>query len=61
MSVLIKGMDMPKNCWECRVSTLTRNSDVLVCALLNDKKMLREDVLNCRYVNCPLTEIESEE
>ena len=58
MSVLIKGMDMPNNCWKCRASRPTRNSDVLVCDLLNDKKMLKEDVLKCRYVNCPLTEEE---
>ena len=53
MSILIKGMEMPKNCWLCPLSDLyEKPREMLMC------KILKEEVLRYKIdSNCPLVEI----
>ena len=57
MSILIKGMEMPKNCAECRMRC--------ICECLNDFEDFEsicyavEDEDLVRDKNCPLVEISS--
>ena len=48
MSIYIKGMEMPKSCWDCPMMY-----DYLYCVVTMDKR-LKEDT---RADSCPLTEI----
>ena len=59
MSVLIKGMEMPKNCAYCPLSEY-RNSSILDCKQIGTVGTASRDthnVLNRRHPNCPLIEI----
>lgn len=53
MSVLIKGMEMPKNCWLCPLSVLyEKPREMLLC------RIIKEEVLRNKIDgNCPLVEI----
>lgn len=51
MSVLIKGMEMPKNCWECALSDI--DDDFGRCCLFSGIACLTIG----RQDNCPLIEI----
>ena len=51
MSILIKGMDMPKNCWECCLSDI--DDDFGRCCLYSGIACLTIG----RQDNCPLVEI----
>lgn len=55
MSVLIKGMEMPKNCWLCPLSVLyDKPREALFC------RISKEEVLRYKIdSNCPITEIQS--
>ena len=50
MSILIKGMDMPKNCWSCRLETII-NCEPLMG---NESASKYKDK---RHKNCPLIEL----
>ena len=59
MSVLIRGMEMPKNCAYCPLSEY-RNSSILDCKQIGTVGTASRDthnVLNRRHPNCPLIEI----
>lgn len=51
MSVLIKGMEMPKNCWECSLSDV--DDDYGRCCLFSGIACLNIG----RQDNCPLVEV----
>lgn len=53
MSILIKGMEMPKKCWRCCLSQLYENPrEMLVC------KVTHEEVLRYNIdSNCPLVPV----
>ena len=53
MSVLIKGMEMPKSCWLCPLSVLLeRPREMLFC------RIIKEEVLRNKVDgNCPLVEV----
>ena len=53
MSILIKGMEMPTNCWQCPLSVLyEKPRELLRC------KIIKEEVLRHKIDgNCPLIEI----
>ena len=53
MSIIIKGMDMPKNCWMCPLSVLyEKPREMLRC------KLTKEEVLRYKIdSNCPLIEL----
>ena len=53
MSVLIKGMEMPKNCWLCPLSVLyTKPREMLFC------RITKEEVLRNKVDgNCPIVEV----
>ena len=51
MSILIKGMEMPKNCWECSLSDI--DDDFGRCCLYSGIACLTIG----RQDNCPLVEI----
>lgn len=51
MSILIKGMEMPKNCWECSLSDV--DDDYGRCCLFSGIACLNIG----RQNNCPLIEI----
>lgn len=53
MSVLIKGMEMPKSCWRCTLSQLyEKPREMLVC------KITHEEVLRHKIDgNCPLVQV----
>ena len=54
MSVIIKGMDKPKNCDECRFCSDTNNGFYPYhCYLLNETYTTYEKIKDC----CPLVEI----
>lgn len=57
MSVLIKGMDMPKSCAFCPC----RNGYMMCQALASDFHLIREgfDFAEERLPNCPLVEVET--
>ena len=51
MSVLIKGMKMPKNCDECSIS------DIRLCKLW--MRMTISQRVEGKHPNCPLVEVQS--
>ena len=53
MSVMIKGMEMPKNCMECDLHFTARGLDE-ECIFSNDTV---EDCTERRLYRCPLVEI----
>lgn len=53
MSVMIKGMEMPKNCMECDLHFTARGLDE-ECIFFNDTV---EDCTERRLYRCPLVEI----
>lgn len=55
MSVLIRNMEMPKNCWECSLSDI--DDDYGRCCLFSGIACLSIG----RQDNCPLIEIEFNE
>ena len=57
-SVLIKGMEMPKNCAYCPLSEY-RNSSILDCKQIGTVGTAFRDnnVLKRRHPNCPLIEL----
>ena len=58
-SVIVKGMEMPKNCAYCPLSEY-RNSSILDCKQIGTVGTASRDthnVLNRRHPNCPLIEI----
>ena len=62
MSILIKGMEMPKNCAYCPLSEYRNTSlgQILDCKRIGTVgTALRDthDVLNRRHPNCPLIEL----
>jgi hypothetical protein len=62
MSVIVKGMEMPKNCAYCPLSEYRNTSlgQILDCKRIGTVgTALRDthDVLNRRHPNCPLIEL----
>lgn len=66
MNILIRGMEMPKNCNECDLSKRRHSSmgDIIDCkrigtvgSAFNDPYM----ILIARHPNCPLVEISFDE
>ena len=62
MSVIVKGMDMPKNCAYCPLSEYRNTSlgQILDCKRIGTVGSAvrgTHDVLNHRHPNCPLAEI----
>lgn len=62
MSVIVKGMEMPKNCAYCQLSEYRNTSlgQILDCKRIGTVgTALRDthDVLNRRHPNCPLIEL----
>lgn len=59
MGVYIKGMEMPKDCWDCSLSRLLTiyagTEPVLVCSILLDG--VEENVRKGRDERCPLVEV----
>ena len=56
MSILIKGMDMPKNCKACVCSNYYDRMDMFMCDITNeqiDEKQWKRE----RHPNCPLIEL----
>lgn len=51
MSVIVKGMEMPKNCWECSLSDV--DDDYGRCCLFSGIACLNIG----RQDNCPLVEV----
>lgn len=51
MSIIVKGMEMPKNCWECALSDI--DDDFGRCCLFSGIACLTIG----RQDNCPLIEI----
>ena len=58
MSVIVKGMEMPKNCAYCPLSEY-RNSSILDCKQIGTVGTAFRDnnVLKRRHPNCPLIEV----
>lgn len=54
MSLLIKGMDMPKNCDDCSIRSF--NLTGMVCCLI-DENVTNQEFAYKRHPNCPLSEI----
>ena len=53
MSILIRGMEMPKSCWRCSLSQLyEKPREMLVCKITHDE-VLRHKIDG----NCPLIEV----
>ena len=62
MSVIVKGMKMPKNCGSCWLSKMRGSSlgGILDCKIIGTVGAAVEDpydILNKRHQNCPLTEL----
>lgn len=60
--VLIKGMEMPKNCEECGLSRIRHSSlgDIMDCKHMGTVGSAFKDpydVLNTRHPECPLIEV----
>lgn len=53
MSVLVRGMEMPKNCWECNLSDV--DDDYGRCCLFSGIACLNIG----RQDNCPLVEVQT--
>lgn len=56
MSVLIKGMKMPRNCGECRLRWRSVITDMDTCKVLL-KDIWKADLLTERLEDCPLVEV----
>ena len=52
MSIIIKGMDMPKNCFQCSF-----NDGIYCCLIDNDTEALIPKIPTDRLKDCPLIEI----
>ena len=58
MGVYIKGMELPKSCYECPVRK--RNGMDIVCPLLEEEfSVANVNILFYRLRNCPLIEVPS--
>ena len=53
MSVLIKGMEMPKSCWLCPLSVLYEKPRAMLFCRIIKEEVLRNKVDG----NCPLVEV----
>ena len=53
MSVIIEGMEMPKNCWLCPLSVLYEKPREMLRCKLTKEEVLREKIDG----DCPLTEL----
>lgn len=53
MSVLIKGMEMPKNCWLCPLSILYKQPREALFCRINKEEVLRQKIDG----NCPIVEV----
>ena len=56
MSILIQGMEMPKNCFACAGASYYERLDKAMCDLTNkqlDQKAWKKE----RHPNCPLVEV----
>lgn len=57
MSVYIKDMEMPKNCYECPVRR--RDGMDIVCPLVHERFSVSDvNILFYRLKNCPLTPVQ---
>lgn len=56
MSILIKGMKMPRNCGECRLRWRSVITDMDTCKVLL-KDIWKADLLTERLEDCPLVEV----
>lgn len=52
MSVLINGMEMPKNCGECLLAKLSQTGESLICNYMLSRVSWEE-----RPFDCPLIEV----
>ena len=62
--ILIRGMEMPKNCEECDLSKTRHSSlgDIIDCKYIGTVGSAFKDpynILNARHPKCPLVEIET--
>ena len=54
MSILIKGMEMPKSCWRCTLSQLyEKPREMLVCKITHEEVLRYEIDGNCPLVPVP--------
>lgn len=56
MSVIVRGMGMPKNCFSCACASYYERLDKAMCDLTNkqlDQKVWKKE----RHPNCPLVEV----
>lgn len=54
MSVLIKGMEMPKSCWLCTLSQLyEKPREMLVCQITHEEVLRNKIDGNCPLVQVP--------
>lgn len=56
MSILIKGMDMPKNCVECPFT-----DNLFYCLLVDDGGEMNREEDSPRADSCPLIEVDENE
>ena len=56
MSILIKGMEMPKSCWLCMLSQLYEKPRVMLVCKITHEEVLRHKIDS----NCPLIEVPPE-
>jgi len=54
MSVLIKGMEMPKNCGECLLAKLSPTGESLICNYMLSRVPWDERPFDCPLVPVPL-------
>lgn len=52
MSILIKGVDIPKNCRQCDFTHGTRFGEIL-CTFLNEATSIKHKLPNCPLVEVP--------
>ncbi len=56
MSILIKGMEMPKTCWDCACSNYYESIDEAMCDITDEQ--LDYMLWKCeRHPDCPLIEL----
>ena len=53
MSVLIKGMEMPKNCGECLLAKLSPTGESLICNYMLSRVSWEERPFDCPLVTVP--------
>ena len=54
MSVLIKGMEMPKSCWRCTLSHLyEKPRKMLVCKITHEEVLRHKIDSNCPLISVP--------